>query len=239
MPIFVPRVSLYVAVACGALVLAGVGVAMTWQTWGQGSDLMARGAVAYSEGDWRQAADLARRRLKAAPQDVEALRLLARTTARLGRDGPANALFARLGSDALEAEDLYLLGIGLDRAGRSADALRMWEKSIQLQPDRAETLDRLIVQDMARNRLTEAAQLAERLARHPGWELRGELALAVLRAELIRPGWRRDRVATSSGATRGRAPRSLGAVPLSQATRRAPTADRSAGGGGRAAPQRS
>ena len=38
-----------------------------------------------------------------------------RATARLGRDVSANGLFARLGTAALQAEDLYLLGIGLNR----------------------------------------------------------------------------------------------------------------------------
>ena len=133
------------------------------------------------------AADLARLRLKAAPKDVEALRLLARATARLGRDGPANGLFARMGSDALQAEDLFLLGLGLNRAGRKDEAGRIWERAIRLQPDHAETIEQLIIRDTAQNRLAEAAALAERLARRPGWELRGELVSGTLLGELSDP----------------------------------------------------
>jgi tetratricopeptide (TPR) repeat protein len=158
-----------------------------WNKWRRAPDLLARGAAAYSHGHWNEAADLARRRLKAAPQDIEAVRLLARATARLGRDAPANALFARLGSDALQAEDLFLLGIGLDRAGRRGEAARLWEKAVRLEPDRAEVIDRLVGGYIAQKRLVEAAQLAERLAEQPGWELHGELAAGALRAELGEP----------------------------------------------------
>ena len=112
--------------------------------------------------------------MKGAPDDREALRLLARATARLGRDAPANALFARLGSAALQAEDLYLLGLGLDRAGQKEAAGRVWETGLALEPDHAEMMAQLIILDMAQSRPAEAAHLAERLARQPGWELRGE-----------------------------------------------------------------
>jgi tetratricopeptide (TPR) repeat protein len=181
------RIGTWSALACALLVLAAAGMEFGWKKWRRGSDLLGRGAEAYSRGNWSEAADLARRRLKGAPGDLAAVRLLARATARLGRDGPANALFARLGSDSLEAEDLFLLGLGLEKAGQKADASHVWEKSLRLQPDRAEALDRLIMLDMSRNRLTEAKELAERLARQPGWELRGELVLAVLRGELSDP----------------------------------------------------
>ncbi|MFI5457799.1 MAG: multiheme c-type cytochrome [Isosphaerales bacterium] len=187
MPRIVPRFGIWLGVACGVLVLALVGVGLRWKGWRPGSDLLTQGAAAYSEGDWSRAADLARLRLKAAPEDAEALRLLARSTARLGRDVPANALFARMGSPALQAEDLFLLGLGLDRAGQREAAGRIWEKALRLGPDHAETIDQLIIRNTAQNRLTEAAQLAERLARLPGWEVRGGLTLGVLRAELSDP----------------------------------------------------
>jgi tetratricopeptide (TPR) repeat protein len=179
------RLGIGLALAFVALTLVGVGAA--WYAWRRGSDPVALGVAAYAEGDWTRAADLARRRLRAAREDAAALRLLARATARLGRDAEANALFARLGSDALQAEDLLLLGKGLDRAGRKEDAGRIWEKSIRIQPDHAETLEQLVIRDTAQNRLAEAAELAGRLARQPGWEFRGELNLGALRAELNDP----------------------------------------------------
>jgi tetratricopeptide (TPR) repeat protein len=172
-------------IVLGAFALAVLGLA--WANWRRDPNAMEQGASAYAQRDYRRATEVARRRLKGAPEDVEALRLLARATARLGRDIPANALFARLGSARLQAEDLYLLGLGLDRAGRKEEAGGLWEKGLALQSDHPETIAQLIIRDTAQNRLAEAAQLAERLARQPGWELRGELDLGALRAELSDP----------------------------------------------------
>jgi tetratricopeptide (TPR) repeat protein len=185
MPRFVPRAAFWSGIALGGLALAVTG--WEWTSWRRGPGLLARGSSAYAQGDFRQAADLARRRLKEEAGDTEALRLLARATARLGRDVAANALFARLGTQALKAEDLYLLGLGLNRAGQNESAGQVWEKALALEPDHAATIAELIVHDSARNRLAEAAQLAERLARLPGWELRGELDLGNLRAEMNDP----------------------------------------------------
>jgi tetratricopeptide (TPR) repeat protein len=172
------------------LALAGVGVA--WNAWRGSPSSPDQGLAAYVRGDWSLAADQARRRLKADPNDVEALRLLARSIARLGRDADANALFARLGTDALRAEDLLLLGQGLARAGRKDEAGRIWEKALKLEPDHAETLEQLVIRDTGRNRLEEAASRAERLARQPGWEFRGELDLGAIRAELSDPAGAAD-----------------------------------------------
>ena len=141
MPRIAPRVGIGWMVVIAMIIIGGLGVA--WHGSRRGADLMALGSSAYTEGDWNRAADLARRRLKAVPGDLEALRLLARSMARLGRDGQANAMFARMGSEALEAEDLLLLGKGLDRAGRKEEAGRVWEKALRLRPDHAESLEQL------------------------------------------------------------------------------------------------
>ena len=167
------------------VVAVGIGLVGTWAR--SRSDLLLRSTSAYKSGDWVRAADLARARLKIAPNDLEALRILARATARLGRDGPANALFARLGSAALEPEDLYLLGLGLNRSGEVDKAERVWQRAIAKDSEHAETIEQLIRVYAVRNRLGEAALLAERLAKQPGWEMRGELALGSLRSELDDP----------------------------------------------------
>ncbi len=167
------------------VVAVSIGLVGTWAR--SRSDLLLRSTSAYKSGDWVRAADLARARLKIAPNDLEALRILARATARLGRDGPANALFARLGSAALEPEDLYLLGLGLNRSGEVEKAERVWQRGIAKDSDHAETIEQLIRVYALRNRLAEAALLAERLAKQPGWEMRGELALGSLRSELDDP----------------------------------------------------
>src|SRR5262249_25267867 len=155
----------------GVMILAGLGLGLEWRWSRRGPDLLAAGGSAYSQGDWSRAADLARQRVKMAPSDLEALRLLARSTARLGHDAGAHALFARVGFPALRAEALSLRGRGLARAGRKEEAGRVWEKAVELQPDYAEALEQLIIRDTSRNRLAQATQLAERLAQQPGWEL--------------------------------------------------------------------
>ncbi len=99
----------------------------------------------------------------------------------------ANALFARLGSLELEPEDLYLLGLGLYHSAQSDKAERVWQRALAKNPEHAETLEQLARLFAGRNRLAEAALLAERLSRHPGWELRGELTLGSLRSELNDP----------------------------------------------------
>jgi tetratricopeptide (TPR) repeat protein len=188
MPRVVPRAAYWYGlsgIVLGAIALVAFG--WTWSSRRRDPNVVEQGVSAYAKHDFRRAVELARRRLKEAPEDVDALRLLARATARLGRDVPANALFARLGSTALEAEDFYLLGLGLDHTGRKDEAGRLWEKGLALQPDHAETIVQLIIRYTAQNRLAEAAQLAQRLARQPGWELRGELDLGALRGELSDP----------------------------------------------------
>src|SRR5262249_41060882 len=108
-------------------------------------------------------------------------------TARLGRDRIANALFARMGADALQAEDFYLLGLGLSQAGRKEEARRMWIKALALEPARLETLEQLVKSSTEQNRLVEAARYAETLSKQPGWEFRGELNWGALLAEVGDP----------------------------------------------------
>ena len=117
MPRIARRVGIGLAVILGMLALTALGVA--WSGWSRGTDLLTQGSAAYAERDWGHAADLARRRLKAVPGDVEALRLLARATARLGRDAQANAMFARLGSGDFAGGRPLSAGQG-PRPGRSA-----------------------------------------------------------------------------------------------------------------------
>ena len=166
------------------LVLAVAGLSL-WLVWSRADpDPVTSGNSAYAKGDWSRAADLARTRLKATPGDLEAIRLLARATARLGRDSTANALFARLGSVALQSEDLFLLGLGLSRSRQAAEAERVWERALAMDAQHPETLEQLALLYTSRNRLGEAAVLADRLSSQPGWELQGrtDAGLSSIRA---------------------------------------------------------
>ena len=55
------------------------------------------------------------------------MHLLARASARLGRDEPARNLFGRLGAAAMVPEDHYLLGLVMNRLGKPDLALDTWE----------------------------------------------------------------------------------------------------------------
>jgi tetratricopeptide (TPR) repeat protein len=92
-----------------------------------------------------------------------------------------------MGSAALQAEDFYLLGLGLSRSGQVEKAARTWERALAADASHAEALEQLASLYTARNRLAEAALLADRLSMQPGWEVRGLLMLGSLRSELNDP----------------------------------------------------
>ena len=56
-------------------------------------DAIGEGRAAYDRGEWSRAADLARERLKSDAKDLAALRLLARSSIRLGRDGVGASIY--------------------------------------------------------------------------------------------------------------------------------------------------
>jgi tetratricopeptide (TPR) repeat protein len=145
------------------------------------------GEWAYRDGDWPAAEDGARSMLKSRPADPEALRLLARSAARQGRDGSAEAIYRRLGTGPMEAEDFFLLGRGLLRRGQVGPALASLGAARDAQPDHAETLDALSRHWAETHALTDATIAAERLLSQPGWEVRAAVRLGRLRAELLDP----------------------------------------------------
>lgn len=76
-----------------ALIAAGVGLYAMWPT--ARSQAVVKAAAAYERGDWTGAYAAARERLKDEPNDLEAMRLLARSAARLGRDESALGIYRR------------------------------------------------------------------------------------------------------------------------------------------------
>jgi hypothetical protein len=146
---------------------------------------LAHAGDAYRSGNWAAAAELARDLLASHKDDLAALRLWARASARLGRDDVAmNVYERRLNEKHLEAEDYLVVGMMLDRQKRGDAAARAWKRVLadpQPSPVMLEELTRLC----ARARLFDDAILAaERLGRAPGWKARGELLLGTLRVEL-------------------------------------------------------
>ena len=146
-----------------------------------GSDPLMRGWKAYSEGDWENALELARERLKVSGDDTTALRLLARASIRLGRDSSAMAVYNRIGPDAMAAEDLCLLGIALTRSGNNR-ALEVWEQACAAEPNHAETLFELTRAYSKNDRLDDAVKSAHKLADCPGWEGQADALLGTIAA---------------------------------------------------------
>lgn len=171
------------AVALGLLIALGLAA----RPWVGGLGLEARGSEAYERRDWGGSAALARERLKTAPADPAALRLLARSSARLGRDDVARNVYARVNAAAWEPEDHFLLGRVIDRAGQPDLAIKTWELALAGAPGNPEVLDALVAAYRSSGLIEGAADLAARLGRVPGWEARGAVLLGDLKAEFNDP----------------------------------------------------
>ncbi|QEH32857.1 Tetratricopeptide repeat protein [Aquisphaera giovannonii] len=150
-------------------------------------DPLAEGRSAYDRGDFRRAAALARDRLKAEPGNPEAVRLLARSSARQGRHDVATGLFDRLGVGNWEAEDLFLAAAGHESRGEKDPAYDALRKAIERDPHHPDTLFVLARLDAREDNPYAAAELAGRLAGVPGWEARGEALLGTVLADLSDP----------------------------------------------------
>jgi tetratricopeptide (TPR) repeat protein len=163
--------------------LGGVTIASVWMARNLlASDPLKSGWRAYAEGNWEKALELARERLKVTRDDTEALRLLARSSIRLGRDSSGMAVYSQVGPNAMTADDLCVLGIALTRSGNNR-ALEVWEQACAAEPNHAETLFELTRAYARNDRLDKAIKYARRLAECPGWEgqakaLQGAIALA-------------------------------------------------------------
>ncbi len=141
--------------------------------------------LAYARGDWAAAERAARADLKRRPDDREALRVLARSSTRLGRDDTALSLYSRrIGERAMEAEDHTLLGLIQARRGRPDAADRAWRKAMEADPIPPPILEELARLLIRYHRREDAARAADRLARVSGWQARGGMILGTVRAGL-------------------------------------------------------
>jgi tetratricopeptide (TPR) repeat protein len=144
--------------------------------------------------------------LKEAPDDPEALRLAARAAARKDRHQaaiatynlylnvvddqlrrkdahqPAIATASGLDPRRMTAEDYFLLGRALSRTGQDDLALKSLDAARAADPDRSEALHELARVYIRQDRPAAAEEIAERLAREPGWEARAQWLLGTSRA---------------------------------------------------------
>ena len=174
-------------VAIGAILMAatagGIGLWSTRRHATTGDHSPA--TRAYREGKWALAADLARETLTVRREDRETLRLLARASARLGRDDAAMAIYQRwFNQSGLETEDLLLVGMIQQRQGRTDTAARALNKVLSSKELSSRLLAELTQVCTKGRHWDVAIPAAERLSRQPGWEARGTLMLGTIRYEL-------------------------------------------------------
>ncbi|CAN5771234.1 hypothetical protein BH23PLA1_BH23PLA1_40670 [soil metagenome] len=152
------------------LVLIASGVGVWWSWSGLSTDPIDPARLTYEQGDYDLASEIARERLRADRDDLDALRILARIAARRGEYASAQRIYQRIGADAMLAEDLYLLGVGLLSQGNDELAWGALELAESKGPDHPETLRELSRLHLEANHAEQAAGYAERLLALPGWE---------------------------------------------------------------------
>jgi tetratricopeptide (TPR) repeat protein len=180
-----------VRVIVGLLGLTAIGAAASW--WTASPSLVAAAREAYEKGNWERAAELSRRRLKTASSDPDALQLYARASIRLNRDELGNTIYKdRLGSERMQPEDYFLVGLSTLRAGRSQTAFEIWEKGAMNGPAHPELLDGLARLAIKLERLDAADAAARQLVHQPRWETRGLLFLGEIQYALDDPGGAAD-----------------------------------------------
>jgi len=180
-----PRVDRGLATAAlflSMFVLAWVGVVVGLPGCGREATVpLSETQQAADQGDWRKVADLARRRLREAPDDPDALRALARASIQLGRVDVAQGIYERLGADGMRSEDRALLAEFLLNSGESDSALRLLEEGLALGPEHPHALYLRARLWAGGDRLAEARPLAEQLSKLDkytarGWLLRAQIA---------------------------------------------------------------
>lgn len=159
-------------------VLVAFGSWWAWRFFVPGE--VPRGTALYARGEWSAAREQAWQRLKAAPNDANAIRLVARSSARLGQFAEASRSYMRVAPDAFEAEDYYVLGAGFLRANKVSDALASFEKALAKDPNHPEALRDLVKLYIEKDRLTDALDVARRLGRQRGWEAAGAVGLGAV-----------------------------------------------------------
>ena len=138
---------------------------------------------AYALGDWATSARLANARLRSNQEDVEAVRILARSSARQGRDDLATTLYEnRLGLQSMQSEDHFLLGRMIATQGNTDLALGVWEKALKEDSSHPEMLESFAGMSAQKSHLEEAVAAASKLANIPGLEAKGLLMQGIFKS---------------------------------------------------------
>ncbi len=93
----------------------------------------------------------------------------------------AQALYSRRADSDLEAEDHFLVALGLSLSGRVLPAQWAFERALAADPNHNEALYLFTVVAYDRVQKLDAAPAAKRLAQRPGWEAKGDLLLGMIR----------------------------------------------------------
>lgn len=142
---------------------------------------LAKGQAAYKKGNYARSEAEALVAIKRDPRDKEAVRLLARSLARLGRTSQAHRLFHKLGVAEFKPEDMYLVSVGLSKAGEADSSMTLLAMAVRADPKHAEASNALLKLDIDAADFTLAEDLGKRLKAMPGWKFRGALAIAEAR----------------------------------------------------------
>lgn len=176
---------MWIAISVVLLCVSILGTVMFLRLRTPAEDPLTLANAAYERKDWAKAAELARARLKADGGDQDALRILARSSIRLGRDPAGVTIYNdRLGAKGMQPEDRFLAGMVLARQGDDQAAMTVWSKAVQEGPEHPEMMLTLANSLARHQRLDEAAGLAQRVSRIPGWEAPGLLLTGINRFTL-------------------------------------------------------
>jgi tetratricopeptide (TPR) repeat protein len=174
--------------AAGTAVLLGVVAVATGLWWTRShakNDPVSSARAAYAAGRWATAVSLARQALDIRKNDPAGLLLLARGSARLGRDGVALGIYQRHVDDKrLEPEDHLLLGSLHMRQGRLVAAAESWAKVMASKDVTPALLDELARLQIQARRWDDALSTLQRLCNSPGWEAHGAAMLGTVRVKL-------------------------------------------------------
>ena len=138
---------------------------------------------AYGAGNWAAAEREARRGVQL--QDPDSSILLARALARQEKDQEAQAIFIERTVETLEAEDLFLLGHGLVRAGRTALGMSAIDAASKLDPKRKDILTGLSVLGGKGDPAGEQAGVIDQLTAIPDGHALAEFILDLLRIDHV------------------------------------------------------